>query len=117
MALSDDPLDVESIARAKRVQQRRDAAEIRRMRDDLRRVLSSEHGRRVLYRIVERAGVFRAVFSSDALVMAHNEGRRNEGLMLLADIEEAAPEQWESARREIAASRVAIKEDDDDDSE
>lgn len=83
------------------------------MRDDLRRVLSSEHGRRALYRLVEHAGVFRLSFNGDALQTAFAEGSRNEGLALLAAIDEAAPEQWESARREIAASRIQTQEDDD----
>ena len=54
--------------------------------DDISKIMKSRSGRRFMWRILEMAGVFRSSFNMDALVMAYNEGTRNHGLILLADI-------------------------------
>lgn len=54
--------------------------------DDLKWLMSNKRGRRFVYRLLERAGVWRLSFNTNALTMAFNEGTRNEGLWLLAQI-------------------------------
>ncbi len=59
---------------------------------DTRWLASSEQGRRVLYRLLERVGVFRTSFGTDGAT-EFREGMRNVGLMLLDDLRQHAPEQ------------------------
>jgi hypothetical protein len=49
-------------------------------------LMSDARGRRVAYAELERAGVWRTTFSTDALQMAFNEGMRNTGLILLSKL-------------------------------
>lgn len=54
--------------------------------DDLKWLMSNKRGRRFVFRLLERAGVWRLSFSTNALSMAFNEGARNEGLRLTAQM-------------------------------
>ena len=53
---------------------------------DLKWLMSNKRGRRFVFRLLERAGVWRLSFNTNALSMAFAEGTRNEGLRLLAQI-------------------------------
>ncbi|MCQ4813561.1 Bbp19 family protein [Cloacibacillus evryensis] len=74
---------------------RKEIAEKNRQRreeeiNDLRAVLSSVSGRRFIWRLLERGGVFRSSFNAESdSYTAFNEGRRNLGLLVLNDILEA----------------------------
>ena len=59
--------------------------------DDLRWLLSGPRGRRIVYRDLEEAGVFRSVFNTNAMAMAFAEGRRNAGLQKLARVMASNP--------------------------
>lgn len=66
---------------------RADAAEKARRKqreeiDDIRIVMRTPQGRRVMYGFLARAGVYRSGFNSNALNMAFNEGMRESGLIL-----------------------------------
>jgi len=61
---------------------------------DLAAVMSTPGGRRFIGSLLEVAGIYRNSFDSDPLVMAANEGRRNGGLQLLADIQRVDPEAY-----------------------
>lgn len=63
-------------------------------RDDLVWLMSGKRGRRVVYRQLERAGVWRSSFNTDAMQMAFNEGMRNEGLALTAKLMAYCPTQY-----------------------
>jgi hypothetical protein len=52
----------------------------------LRRFLSDSDGRLWMWDLLEFCGVFHLSFSTEALVMAFNEGRRNIGNHLMAEI-------------------------------
>jgi len=56
--------------------------------NDLKWLMSNKRGRRFVYRLLERAGVWRLSFNTNALSMAFAEGTRNEGLRLLAQLTE-----------------------------
>ncbi len=45
--------------------------------DDIRFVMSSEQGIRVVWSVLEKGGVFAAFSPVDAMAMAFNEGQRN----------------------------------------
>lgn len=71
--------------------------------NDLRAVLSSASGRRFVWRLLERGGVFRSSFNAESdSYTAFNEGRRNLGLLVLNDILEADPDAFTLMQRESA---------------
>jgi hypothetical protein len=89
-----DPLDTET-----NDQQRKARAEIAhhaKLKDveDTKWLMSSKRGRRVVNRLLQQAGVFRSSFHTNALQMSFNEGNRNGGLILLADITENCPDRY-----------------------
>lgn len=61
--------------------------------NDVRHVLGSIQGRRLIWRYLETCGVFRTSFTGSSQTF-FNEGERNIGLKLLADINEASPESY-----------------------
>lgn len=67
---------------------------------DIRWLMESEQGRRIVWRLLNRTGVFRSSFSSDALAMAFAEGNRNTGLQLLAQVHELCPDLYPEMVRE-----------------
>ena len=50
---------------------------------DLQIVMKTPQGRRVMYGILARSGLYRSCFNSNALNMAFNEGLRESGLVLV----------------------------------
>ena len=58
---------------------------------DLEAILNTPHGRRFVWKILKRCRMYSDNFSSDALVMAQNEGMRKIGLILAEDIEKVDP--------------------------
>lgn len=62
--------------------------------NDVREIMAFKKGRRFMWRLLDTAGIYRSTFALENAVMAFNEGQRNMGLMLLADIMEASPEKY-----------------------
>lgn len=60
--------------------------------NDLRAVLATPAGGRVLWRVLEHAGMFQSVFNLDAGLMAFLEGARNEALWLVSEINAVDPQ-------------------------
>lgn len=58
--------------------------ELRWKGEDLAWLMKSNRGRRIVWRLLNDAGVYRSSFTGDALSMAFNEGQRNMGLRILA---------------------------------
>ena len=89
-----DPLDTEANDLAR--QARADAGRLAQQKDaeDIKWLMSSKRGRRIVNRQLQNAGVFRSSFHTNALQMSFNEGNRNTGLMLLAAITEDCPERY-----------------------
>ena len=56
--------------------------------NDLKVVLGTESGRRAIWRILERCGIYRSSFTGNSQTFML-EGERNIGLFLLTEIEEA----------------------------
>jgi hypothetical protein len=65
----------------------------RREANDLRDVMSMPQGRRVMWRILVKAGVYSDGFTGDNRTF-FNEGRRSIGLQLMAELEAAAKEHF-----------------------
>lgn len=100
-----DPTDTrhQDEARAQ-VQQRRKLSRDNE-RDDIKWLMGSKRGRRIMWRQLERAGVFKLSFNTNAMMMAFAEGSRNEGLKMLNLIHEACPEQYHTMVREANERR------------
>lgn len=58
----------------------------------LLRLLSDEAGRMWMWDLISRCGAFHLSFSTDALIMAFNEGRRDIGNHLIGEINSISPE-------------------------
>ena len=98
--MNSDPLDTEA------------TDELRKARDDLAHhaqqlevadikwLMSSARGRRIVNRQLQNAGVYRLSFNTNALQMSFNEGNRNAGLRLLAAITEHCPDRYSSMLEE-----------------
>lgn len=56
--------------------------------NDFKVVLGTEPGRRVVWRLLERCGIYRSSFTGNSQTFML-EGERNIGLFLLSEIEEA----------------------------
>lgn len=54
--------------------------------------MGTKRGRRIVWQQLDRAGVFRLSFNTNAMQMAFAEGGRNEGLRTLAQIHATCPE-------------------------
>lgn len=68
--------------------------EARQIVEDLRWLMGHKPGRRFVRRLLERTGVYRTSFNTSGSVMAFNEGQRNVGLGLVAEIQEHAPDSF-----------------------
>lgn len=60
--------------------------------DDLRWLLANPQGRRIAGRVLSETGIYRSSFNTSGSVMAFQEGKRQVGLWLTAELLEAAPE-------------------------
>jgi hypothetical protein len=88
--VADDPL-VENAADEEQVKRGADTerARLKRERHELRMVLKTDIGRRVLFRFLRHCGVFNTVLGPDAQITAFNAGRQDVGHWLMAVIEKA----------------------------
>jgi len=77
-----------------------------RKKSDLRKVLSTTEGRRVLFRILNEGRIRSGCFDSNALTMAYNEGKRDIALFLENEIEATKPEAIEQMRSEASTDRL-----------
>jgi hypothetical protein len=87
-----DPLDLrgQQSARSKRELANKLTNETEE--SDIRWLMSRRQGRRIAWRLLEQAGVFRLSFNTNAMQMAFNEGNRNFGNRTLALINTVCPE-------------------------
>lgn len=78
--------------------------------DDLREVLKTPEGRRLLWRLLSVCGIFRiSHVPKDSLGTAMNEGSRRIGLMILLDIMAGKPEAFTQMQREFMSNKAAEK--------
>ncbi len=73
--------------------------------DDLKWLMGSKRGRRIVWRLLEQAGVFRLSFHTDAMQMAFNEGNRNYGNRVLTLIHAHCPERYPTMIKEQTDER------------
>lgn len=77
-----DANDPAAVAEAKKQAQYARDAQL----DDIRAVLALPEGRRLVWRLLEHCKVFESTFTSNGSQFAFNEGARNVGLFMLAEV-------------------------------
>jgi len=70
-------------------------------------LMTERRGRRVVWRLLGEAGVFRASMAATSELTAFNEGRRSTGLALLADISRLCPERFAEMQQEARVEETA----------
>lgn len=65
-----------------------------REKDDIKFVMGSEQGRRVVWSLLEKGQVFGTCFNVDPHITAFNEGQRNLALVMLKRVMEHCPDQY-----------------------
>ena len=88
-----DPLDLRGQEAAKEQSDERKRLAIGQEQDDFKWLMGSKRGRRIVWRLLERTGVFRTSFTGNSETF-FREGQRNVGLMLMAQIHEVCPDQY-----------------------
>ncbi len=95
-----DPLDLRGQERDKAERELRERLERQAEEADVRWLMSSKRGRRIVWRQLDQAGVFRSSFNTNAMTMAFAEGGRNQGLRLLAMVHKLCPDQYPAMMKE-----------------
>lgn len=65
-----------------------------REKDDIKFVMDSEQGRRVVWGLLEKGQVFGTCFNVDPNITAFNEGQRNLALVLFQRVMTHCPDQY-----------------------
>jgi hypothetical protein len=97
--------DARQVRAASRAEEKREE----QFRGSLKAVLSTPEGRRVLGELLDRAGLYRTSWDPSARIH-FNEGRRNFGLELLAQIQEASEELYLDMEREMRAFKRSLEQ-------
>lgn len=88
-----DPLDLRGQERNKEQSEERHKLAADQEKADMQWLMSSKRGRRIMWRLLERTGVYRSSFTGNSETF-FREGARNVGLMLMAQIHEVCPDQY-----------------------
>ena len=89
-----DPLNLVQRDADRDEKKERDKQALREDEEHIKWLMGCVQGRRFLWKLLSDAGVFHCSFNTNAITMAFNEGRRNQGLELLNRINTYAPEQY-----------------------
>lgn len=89
-----DPLDTAALETQRISREEKAKLDAQKEADDIKWLMSSKRGRRIVNSLLQQAGVFRLSFNTNALQMSFNEGNRNTGLRLLAAITEHCPDRY-----------------------
>lgn len=100
-----DPTDIRQQERAKADTETRTRLAKDTEEGDVKWLMGSRRGRRIIWRQLDRAGVFRLSFNTNAMTMAFAEGNRNEGLRILALIHSLCPELYPTMVKEALDAR------------
>lgn len=88
-----DPLDLRGQERAKEQSDEVRKLSIDQEKMDMQWLMGSKRGRRIMWRLLERTGVYRSSFTGNSETF-FREGQRNVGLMLMAQVHEVCPDQY-----------------------
>lgn len=102
-----DPLDIRGQERAKADKDVRDKLQRETEDGDIKWLMGSKRGRRIVWRLLDQSGVFRLSFNTNAMQMAFAEGNRNFGNRTLALIHAQTPELYSVMVKENTNERHA----------
>ena len=102
-----DPLDLRGQEKGAADKGMRDRLARENEEADLKWLMGSKRGRRILWRLLDHSGVFRLSFNTNAMAMAFAEGNRNFGNRLLAMIHALCPELYPTMVKENTHDRTA----------
>jgi hypothetical protein len=97
-----DPLDLKSQEKAKADSALQNRLTAETEEADVKWLMSSKRGRRIVWRLLEQAGVFRSTFNPTAMQMAFNEGYRNFGNRMLGLVHQNCSELYPQMLKEQA---------------
>ena len=100
-----DPFDISAQEKSQSDTETRARLAQKAEEDDYQWLMSSRRGRRVVWRLLEQAGVFRSSFNPTAMQMAFNEGNRNFGIRTLGLIHQYCPELYPQMMKENTDAR------------
>jgi len=98
-----DPLDLRSQERSKAERELRERLARENEEADIKWLMGNKRGRRVIWRLLDQAGVFRSSFNTNAMTMSFAEGHRNYGLRILGMIHTQCPELYPTMMKEQTA--------------
>lgn len=98
-----DPTDVNAQEAAREAQDRAQRLSKDTEESDFKWLMGNKRGRRIVWRLLEKAGVFRSVFNTNAMAMSFAEGHRNYGLHTLGLIHTLCPELFSVMLKENAS--------------
>jgi hypothetical protein len=87
-----DPLDLRGQEKTKSEKEVREKISRENEEADLKWLMGSKRGRRMIWRLLDQTGVFRLSFNTNAMQMAFAEGNRNYGNRTLSLIHTLCPE-------------------------
>lgn len=95
-----DPIDVRGQERAKAERDSREKLAREHEEADLKWLMGQKRGRRMIWRLLDQAGVFRLSFNTNAMQMAFAEGNRNYGNRTLSLIHALCPDLYSQMVKE-----------------
>ena len=102
---AEDPIDHVSSDRARADKDLRARLQREQEDSDVRWLMGTRRGRRIVWRLLDQSGVFRSSFNHSAMHMAFAEGTRNYGLRLLAQVHELCPDLYPTMMKEATNGR------------
>lgn len=102
-----DPIDIRGQERAAADKAAKERLGRESEESDLKWLMGSRRGRRVIWRLLDQSGVFRLSFNTNAMLMAFAEGGRNYGNRTLAMIHALCPELYPTMVKENGHDRSA----------
>lgn len=100
-----DPLDLRGQEKALAEQSERNKLALQTEQEDFKWLMGNKRGRRIVWRLLERTGVYRSSFNHSGSITAFNEGGRNVGLIYMAAIQESCPDQYAVMAKEAKEAK------------
>jgi hypothetical protein len=91
--MSKEPTDIQAKERERDAKREQERLASRQEAEDFKWLMSDKRGRRVVWGLLDRAGVFRTSFTGNSETF-FREGQRNMGLMIITTILEQCPERY-----------------------
>ena len=88
-----DPLDIRGQEKALAENSERNKLALQTEHEDFKWLMGNKRGRRIMWRLLERTGVYRSSFTGNSETF-FREGMRNVGLTLLSQVQQLTPDQY-----------------------